>query len=60
MPRFLVKENARTIDVAKVPKGAKIQKKKGAVRVKTKTKTGVWLKGYKVKRGKSLRDFGRY
>ena len=56
MVRFLVKKHTKGFDVVKVGKGNKIERSSKGLRVKTKTKTGVWFKGYKVVNAKSLKD----
>ena len=52
--RYLIKKYGRTIDYVKVPKGATLQRSSKGIRGVQGTKTGVWLKGYKVIEADSL------
>lgn len=57
MARYLIRKTARSLDMTKaIPKGTIIQRSSKGIRVKTKTKTGVWLKGFKVVRAKSQKS----
>ncbi len=56
MTRYFVKKKGNVIDYALVPKGAVVERKVGAVRVRLKTgKTGVWFKGYNVTEAQNSR-----
>ena len=56
MVRYLIKKKSKTktIDYITVPKGTRLQRSNKGYRALKGKKKGIWLKGYKVSKGKSF------